>query len=202
MAETTNRSAGLLPKKLRENLERIVTSTITTRPEFSQQIRDFLSAISYEDRVLMGSSLDALLDGFRLVVRDSLVSELRMSKATMDAVRAFLQEHVEGVLFEDDVEVPNQAIAAVVDERIVVLVGWQDDVVLRLEKMGHLVENAQALRDGILELRRFRETLLKQWPRVGEPLAPLDRQAIQEARSQIAQKGLRKEDMCYPKKTG
>lgn len=202
MPETTNQSAGVLPKKLREELENIANSVTGIRPEFTQAIRDFLTAISYEDKTLVASTRNALLDALRGAVQDSLPAELERSKLIMEAVRSFVRKKVAGFLFEDDVEEPKKAIEVVINERIVSLTGLRDEVVAKLEQMGYPIDNAQDLQDGIRDLRRFLENLFKEWPRVGEPPAPLDKKAIEEARSQIVEKGLRKEDMKYPKKTG
>jgi hypothetical protein len=60
------------------------------------------------------------------------------------------------------------------------------------------VKNAQALEDGIRDLRRFREDLLKGWPSRKPPSA-LNQAAIADARTAIkrGEKGMSKDELVW-----
>jgi hypothetical protein len=161
-------------------------------------IRDILAAIEYKDYVLVDSSVQALCAGLVSVGRDVVTSELSRSEATKASIRQVWQEDIDGQACENFDELKN-FIEAFIDQRIAKMTEVQNDIVLNLAKLDYHVENAQQLEDGIRGMRKFRENILKEWPAANKPPAPVNQNAVAEARKAFAggYKGLSKDQLVW-----
>jgi hypothetical protein len=195
MQETTSRQNTL--GAMKEHLEGLANSR-RVPPGISQAVRELLTAINYADETLINSSLHALREALRLFVRDIVQRELEVTEITKNHIQEGWRKHVDGAAAENFDEL-KKLIESFIDERITSMTGARDELVKILEEKEYPVENAQQLENSIRDLRRFRENILKEWPSPGRRPAPLNRQAIAEARAAIArgEKGLRKDELVW-----
>ena len=160
---------------------------------WSQAIRDFLAATSYRDETLIKASVKSLFEAMTRVVQDIVKRELEVSDATKKGLQEVWREQVDGVPCENLDEV-RKTLESFIDEQIAKMANVRDGLVRALEERDYRVENKQQLEHSIRDLRTFRENILKDWPSSSRKPAPLNRQAIAEARAAIArgEKGMRR----------
>jgi hypothetical protein len=195
MPDTTDRSKL---EALKENLEGIANASSQVGPAVSHAIRDFVAAISYEDKTLMKSSWNSLLEAFCDFVRDIIQKEIAASHATKTALQEGWRHFVDGVACEDFDELTKE-IGSFIDKRIASMTRVRDEAVRVLERSDRAVENASQLEDCIRDLEKVKENILKDWPLTSKPLPPVNRQMIAEARAAIArgETGMRREDLIW-----
>lgn len=175
-------------------------------PQLSQAVRDLLAAASYSDTTLVDSTLNSLFEAMRLVARDIIQKELASTAGMRAGVRILLQTHFDGRVCED-FDALKEMLESEIDKRLATMTWVRDEQVRPLEEQNYPVENAQQLDEGIRDLRRWRESLLKDWPDPSKPPASIDKDAIAQARAALKQgKGrMSKDDMLRgvrAKKTG
>jgi flagellar biosynthesis/type III secretory pathway protein FliH len=190
---------------LKKELEEKAKSTARVAPQVSEAIQELITAISYDDRALLDSSLNSLFSCLADVARDIIKREVLASEGIREGIRQAWKERFEGRPCENLDEVKN-VIASPIDERMASMIRLRDNLVKMIGENGYPVENAQQLEDGIRELRRFRENILRDWPSPSRQPSPINRKAVAEAREAIArgEKGLRKQDLVWgepPEKT-
>jgi hypothetical protein len=198
MTDTTNPSRL---DALREQMERLAKNAQPVHPELSQAVRDLLTASNYADDTLINSSLNSVFEALTGVVRDIIEREVKVYVETKKGLQELWREYIDSAPRENFDEL-RKMIESFIDERIARMTGLRDELVKVLEERDYQVENAQQLEDTIRDLRRFRENILKDWPASGGRPAPINRQAIAEARKAIGrgEKGMRREDLVHPKK--
>jgi hypothetical protein len=204
MADTSKRSKLDV---LKEQMEGLAKRVQPVRPGLSQAVRDLLTATSYDDETLISSSLNALFEALTGVVRDIVQSELEASDAAKKGLQEAWREYVDGFPCENFDEL-RKMLESFIDERIARMTGVRDELVRLLEERDYQIENTQQLEDSIRDLRRFRENILKDWPSPSKRPAPINRQAVAEARAAIerGEKGMSRDDLVWgrdpPKKNG
>lgn len=193
MPETVNRSEI---EELKNELQRFADTAAEKCPKVSDAAFDLITAINYEDEALVHSSYTSLLTSLAELANEWIAKELEISVAVQKGLTEGWKKYVDKKAFEiamyDEIK---DTIESIIDERSACM--------LKLRRLvNHLkeqeVENAQALEDGIRDLRRFREDFLKGWPSCKSP-TPIDQSAITKAREGFAhgQKGLTKNDLIW-----
>jgi hypothetical protein len=183
---------------LKEKLQDIAGSSARVAPQLSDAILDVLTALDYADESLLASSCNSLLSCLVVVARDIIQREVKASEDTREGIKKAWREHVDGVACENFDEIKN-VIESIIDERIASMTKIRDKLVKPLEEKEYQVENSQQLEDGIREVRRFRETILKDWPSLNKRVSSINRQAVAEAREASARgnKGMRKDELIW-----
>jgi hypothetical protein len=147
---------------------------------------------------LVDASFASLLAGLAEVANDCVVKELDASDGTRAGLREGWQKYIDKKAYELAVfeEIKDQ-IESIIDERIAGMLKARK-FVRSLEDLGQQVEKSQALEEGIRELRKFREDLLRGWPS-RKPPAPIDREAVSKAREAIrrGEKGMSKDQLIW-----
>jgi hypothetical protein len=173
----------------------------TARHEISDAVRDLIAAVDYRDKVLGDSSFASLLAVLAEVTRDFIVKNLDTVECIKSGLKEGWQKYFDKKAYEIAVfEELKDKIESIFDEQIASMLKSRK-LVNMLQKHGQHVENADALEDGIRDLRRFREKMLKGWPS-RKPPSPIDGDAIAKAREAIArgEKGLSKDELVWGNK--
>jgi len=184
--------------ELKRDLQRLADST--ARPELSDAVLAFITAINYDDEALMKSSLSSLLASLAEVVRDCIAGAITASEGTQAGLKEGWRKYIDKKAYDITAfEELKDTIESIIDERIARMLKLRKVVNYLAEEHEYQVENTQALEDGIRDLRKFREDMLKGWPS-RKPPSPIDRTVIAQAREAIArgEKGLRKSELIYP----
>jgi hypothetical protein len=187
--------------ELKRELQRLCDTLVKTHaPQVTDAVLALMTAADYDDEALLNSSFASVLAALADLGRDLIVKEIR----TLETVKATLREawikYIDKKAFEIAFfEEIKDRIETIIDHRIESMSKLRKWVKI-LEKHEQQVENAPALEEGIRDLRRFREDLLKGWPS-RKPPSPIDRMAIAKAREAIArgEKGMTKEELVWGK---
>ena len=182
---------------LNRELEAIAKQGVS--PLLSDAVQSVLTAIDYEDETLLESSFASLLNCLTEVARDLIGREISASENAKNVIRIYWRDSIDLTVSENFDEVKN-AIESLIDRRIASMMEIRDKLVARLNKKDHPIANAPQLDEAIVDLRKFRESILKDWPSPeSQPFLPVDRKAIAEAREAIArgEKGLRKDQIVW-----
>jgi hypothetical protein len=195
MADTTKRSKL---DALKEQVESLARRVQPVRPELSQAVRDLLTASCYDDETLINSSMNALFEALTGVVREIAQREIEVADATKKGLQEAWHEYVDGFPCENFDEF-RKVLESFINERIARMTGVRDELVRVLEERAYPIENTQQLEDSIRDLSRFKENILKDWPSSSKRPAPINRQAVAEARAAIArgEKGMRRDDLVW-----
>ena len=184
--------------KLIADLEHLADVAVGMCPQASDAARTLIAALQYNDKVLVDSALTSLFPALADVVDECIPKEINLSAVTQESLGESWQKHINGKAYEFAVfEDIKDKIESIIDERITSMMNLRK-LVNDLGKLGQTVEKAQALDEGIRQLRRFREDFLKRWPSPKQPL-PIDRDAISKAREAIrgGAKGMTKDQMIW-----
>jgi hypothetical protein len=201
MPDTTNRTTL---RALKKAFERIASGV---RPELAQPIFDVLAAVEYDDETLVAATQNSLLKALQEAARDIIQKELQATQEMKRCLRDAWRENVNGVPREDFNDL-RKLMESFIDKRLSRLQDVRDKLVKLLEDRDYLVEGSQPLEECILALQTWKEAIFKDWPSTDNTPAPLNRQAVAEAREAIGRgaKGMRKEDLVWgsnpPAKSG
>jgi len=188
-------------ESLKRRLEGIVKSTSQlTNPTLSLAFRAMLAAISYADKTLMESSFNSLLEALSSTAQEIVQHEIRETDETMNALREFWRENVDGCPCENFDEL-GDAIGSLIDQRLSRMTRAREELVTPLAETNYGAANAAQLDDSIRSLQQFKQAIFKDWPFTKRPLPPVNRQSIAEARAAIARGagGLRRSDLIWGK---
>jgi hypothetical protein len=185
--------------ELKRELQRTSDTVVKdSAPQVTDAVLALIAAVDYEDKALMDSSFASLMASLAELARDRIAKAISASEDTKAGLREGWKKFIDKKAFEITViEEIKDKIETIIDERIEVLSKLRKWV-KSLEKHEQQVENAPALEDGIRDLRRFREDILKGWPS-RKPPSPIDRTAVDKAREAIArgEKGMSKEELVW-----
>jgi hypothetical protein len=186
--------------ELKSELRRLADSADEAlRPQVRDAALDLIAAINYDDKTLMDSCFNSLLVGMADMARNYIPKDLSAAKGVKEGFKKAWEKFINKkaydiAIFEDIKDV----VESMIDARIASMSRGRKMVAL-LGELGQQIENAKLLEDGIRDLRKFREDVLKGWPS-RKPPSSIDRTAIAQAREAIArgEKGMRKSDLVYP----
>jgi hypothetical protein len=186
-----------------KNLEEIEHIARSVHPELAQAAQNFLAALRYHDKILEKSTETSVKEVFATIAQEAAQKEIDVSVQVMTKLQEGWRKTIDGVVQEDFDKI-RRVCLSFIDERIANMTGLRDDLIVHLEEEGYQVKNSQELEQAINDLRQFRENLLKDWPDSDRPPAPINRQAIDEAKKSISQqeKWMTRKDLIHPKKTG
>jgi hypothetical protein len=181
-----------------DELQRIAGETASKHPRISDAALGLIAACDYEDETLLDSSWASLLAALAEVANRCVARELAASEGTQTGIREAWQKRIDKQAYELSVfEKIKDKIESVIDERIASMLKVRM-FVRSLEEDGQQVGKSQALEDGIRQLRKFREELLRVWP-ARRPASPIDREAVSKAREAIrrGEKGMSKDQLIW-----
>jgi HAMP domain-containing protein len=167
----------------------------------SDAILGLIAAIRYDDQALVDSALASLGSGLAPLATACIAKELDVSRTLQCALKDVWQKQIDKRAFElAAFEEVKDIIESAIEKRLAGMLKARE-VVDIVEELGHQVEDAQALEEGIRQLRKFREEFLRGWPsRV--PPSPIDQEAINKARQSFRDgyRGLSKGQMIWKDK--
>jgi hypothetical protein len=185
-------------EELKGALQRLADAAADKFQEVSDTASAFLTALNYQDQALVDSANASLLAAFAEVASKCVVMELGATARTKSGLKEAWLKYIDKKAYELTVfEDIKDEIESIIDERMARMLKARD-FLNNLEALDQQVKNAQALKDGIRDLRRFREELLKGWPS-RKPSSPLNQAVIAEARAAIkrGERGMSKEELVW-----
>lgn len=195
MSDTVNRNEI---DQLKSSLQHLAETAAAKCPQVSDAALALITAVNYDDQTLVDSAHASLMAALAEVASDCVARELNATEGTKSGLREGWQKFIDKRAFELAVfEEIKDTIESIIDERIFRMLKLRTFVNC-LKDAEQKVKNAQALEEGIRELRRFREDLLKGWPS-HKPPSKLNRAAIAEARAAIkhGEKGMSKDELVW-----
>ena len=166
-------------EELKRGLQRLADTVakVGVRPQIRDAALDLISAIEYADESLTKSCLNSLAAAAAELASNMIAKELNASTGVKKGFKEAWKEYIDGKAYEIEIfDAVRDKIETIIDERIAAM-STVRKLVESLEKVDHHVENAQAITDGIRDLRAFREEMLKGWPSRKRP-SPIDKAAI------------------------
>jgi hypothetical protein len=179
-------------------LQQLVDTAAAKCPQVSEAAIGLITAVNYDDETLVNSAHASLLAALAELASNCVAWELSATEGTKSGLRAGWQKYINKKAYElavfDEIK---DKIESIIDERIARMLNVRKFVDC-LKNLEQEVKNAQALEDGIRDLRRFREELLKGWPS-RKPSSPLNKAAIAEARAAMnrGEKGMSKDELAW-----
>ena len=182
----------------RELLQSVADKVAGMSPQVSDAALGLIAAINYGDKTLLDSSFASLLAALPGVANNCITRELAASEGVQAGIRDGWRRYIDKKAYElSDFEEIKDYLESIIDERIASMLKARK-FVRSLEGLGQQVEKSQALEDGIRQLRKFREGLLRGWPERG-PASPLDRETVSKTRDAIrrGEKGMSKDQLIW-----
>jgi hypothetical protein len=164
--------------------------------KLSHAIGDLLSAISYDDKILIHSSLNYLLEALRLTAKDLVERELKNTESMKRSLREAWHEHIDGLVCENFEEL-RKVVESIIDDRLAMITSFRDQGIKQLEELGYHVDNANQLEASILDLQTWKQEIFRDWPSPNKVPSPLNREALAQVRAALSRgkKGMTKEDI-------
>jgi len=195
MPDTANRSEI---DELKSVLQRIADTIAANCPQVSDAALALIAAVNYDDQALVDSAHASLRSALAELASDCISRELSATEGMKSGLREGWQKYIDKKAYEIAVfEEIKDTVESIIDERIARMLKVRT-LVNCLKDLEQEVKNAQALEDGIRDLRRFRENLWKGWPS-RKPPSPVDRTALAEARAafQRGERRMSKDELVW-----
>jgi len=161
---------------------------------FNQSMRAFLTAMDYQDPVLIRSHLNSACEMLAETIEAKIQDRRGWPQVAEESCNKILAE-VEGHPLEnvDDI---GKKIESLFDQMIGRLTELRDQWVVPLKDRGIEIESAPVLEELIRELRSMKTIKLKDWPWSKLPLPLVNRKMIEASRASLARgEGERIEDL-------
>jgi hypothetical protein len=184
--------------ELKGELQRLADKAAGTRPQVSDAALALIAALEYDDETLVKSSSASLAAGLAELANDCVARALSASDGTQAGLREGWRRYIDKKAYELAVlEDIKDKIESIIDEQIAGMLKLRR-FVQGVEELSQHVKKSQALEEGIRELRKFREDLLRGWPS-RRPPSPIDREAVSKAREAIlrGEKGMSKDQLMW-----
>ena len=183
---------------LKSALQHVADEVAGTCPQVSDAALGLIAAVNYGDKTLLDSSYASLLAALPGVANNCITRELASSEGVQAGIRDGWRRYIDKKAYELSVfEEIKDHLESIIDERIASILKVRK-FVRSLEGLGQHVEKSQALEDGIRQLRKFREDLLRGWP-ARSPASPIDWETVSKARDAIrrGEKGMSKDQLIW-----
>jgi hypothetical protein len=184
MANVNN---SLKPHAGRDHLEKVLASFDAGVPAaFAHAMKSFLTALDYEDPILMRARLFEVRDGLADAVNEAVEKRLRLPELAAEMCHAVLED-IEGHPFDsaEELEQIRRDMETNLDRFSQALTDLRDEVVRVFVAHGLEVPNAAQLQASIEKLQALKEEVFAGWPRVGQELPPVDRRMVEASRAAI-----------------
>ncbi len=195
---TSDATKGSDLDALKSELQRVADKVAGMSPQVSDAALGLIAAVNYGDKTLLDSSFASLLAALPEVANNCITRELASSEGVQAGISDGWRRYIDKKAYELSVfeEIKDQ-LESMIDERIASMLKVRK-FVRSLEGLGQQVEKSQALEDGIRQLRKFREDLLRGWP-ARRPASPIDRETVSKARDAIrrGEKGMSKDQLIW-----
>lgn len=185
-------------EELKGELQRLADKFACKRQQVSDAALALIAALDYEDEALVESSSVSLLAGLAELANDCVAREISASEGTQAGLKEGWQKYIDKKAYDLAVfELIKDKIESIIDERIARMLKVRKFVQI-VAKLGQHVEKSQALEEGIRDLRKFREDLLRGWP-TRRPPSAIDHETISKAREAIrrGEKGMNKDQLIW-----
>lgn len=169
--------------KLHAELDRLAHIRAFIPTKFFQSLSSLISAVDFKDTTLVSSNLHTFLEVYRDYIQESLSSpplteefKEALSK-TWEVMKSYpLQENYDYV---------GKKIETSLNNRLEILQSLQEGVVI-LQKTGYAIEKqlVDRLHQEIEQLRKIKDSVMRDWPWSTQELPPLDKEMVAKARSQ------------------
>ena len=162
----------------------------------SRAVSDLLSALNYDDEILIDSSLNHLLEALRATAKELIERALKNTESVKREFRKAWDENIDGVVCDNLGEL-RKAVESIIDERVAAMMNFRDQGIERLEDLGYNVDNADRLEATILDLQSWKQQIFQDWPSPSKVPSPLNREALAQVRAALTRgkKGMSKEDI-------
>jgi hypothetical protein len=163
--------------------------------ELVKTLNALVTAIDYDDSVLIESSLDGIFEAIARTVEKCIADFAGTAEKIRPLLPAFWNM-IEDYPPEGFQEI-GHTIASQFDNQLKMGEELRDKIIKILRDHEYKVGNAAALDQEIRELRTLKAEMLKDWPWEDRPLPAVDRAMVTRSRDAIAcgEKGLRVEDL-------
>ena len=185
MAVRSRSHFDVMRRQIERQLKNLESASIPVA--FTSAIRSFLTAMEYNDSIMMKAHLESAQESFADVMIESIEKRAKHSRRARSVCDKFVNL-ITGVAVCADLSFDEfgRELQEFQRSNLKVLTDLQSSVVVCL-KHGLSITNAATLENEIKKWQEFDDSILKPWPWTTRQRKPVDRAMVEAARASNAQ---------------